>query len=374
MNSENLNRVIALRHELHEHPELSQQEIWTKKHLMNFIKDHTKLEIVDGGNWFYAAYRGGNPKDGCIVFRADFDAIAVKETCPLSYASKYPGIAHKCGHDGHSAILCGLALEMDQKGSDQNIIFLFQHAEENGAGAAECLELLELEKVNRIFALHNMSGYPLKTILSRPGIIQCASKGLTIDFQGKNSHASMPEDGVNPSFAVAEMILYMKEVLETETFEGMVLGTMIHAEIGSRNFGISAGHGELSITLRALYEREMNRFEEKLREHAAELAKRDGLEVKFSITDPFPDTINDESCVNIVSKAAENQNLEYAMLPEVFRGSEDFGRYLQKCPGAIFYIGNGEDYTALHTSEYDFNDELVETAVDLDLEIIEQCK
>jgi metal-dependent amidase/aminoacylase/carboxypeptidase family protein len=133
----NLELTIKLRHELHQHPELSNHESWTKQHLINFLKANTKLEIIDKGLWFYAIYRRGHNKRS-IAFRADFDAVPIEETLDMGYASKFPGVSHKCGHDGHAACLAGFALEIDQQGSDKNIFFLFQHSEETGDGAAQC--------------------------------------------------------------------------------------------------------------------------------------------------------------------------------------------------------------------------------------------
>ena len=128
MEIKNLELIKQLRHELHQHPELSNQEAWTKQYLMDFLKAHTNLEIVDKGLWFYGIYRAGKSKRN-IAFRADFDAVPIEETINISYGSKNPGISHKCGHDGHAACLAGFAMEIDQKGADKNIFFLFQHAE-----------------------------------------------------------------------------------------------------------------------------------------------------------------------------------------------------------------------------------------------------
>lgn len=132
MDNKNFELARDLRHELHAHPELSNEETWTKARLQRFIEENTKnLEIIDKGNWFYAKYfkAEGLPN---IAFRADFDALPMDEFIELPWGSKFPGKAHKCGHDGHSSTLAGFALEVDQKGAYKNIFFLFQPAEEVG--------------------------------------------------------------------------------------------------------------------------------------------------------------------------------------------------------------------------------------------------
>jgi len=132
----NLDKVIALRKELHQNPEPSNQEVWTKNRLMEFVKENTRLEIVDGGKFFYAVYHAGEDRRN-IAFRADFDAIPMDEGIELPHGSRNPGFSHKCGHDGHSASLAGFALEVDQKGAEENVFLIFQHAEETGDGGSE---------------------------------------------------------------------------------------------------------------------------------------------------------------------------------------------------------------------------------------------
>lgn len=323
------------------------------------------------GAWFYAVYRCGKEKAKVLGFRADFDALPIEETCDIPYLSEHPGQGHKCGHDGHSAMLCGLALELDQSGADCDVILIFQHGEEIGAGGLECSQVIEREHIEQVYAFHNLTGYPEGSVDLYYGACQPASVGFTILYEGKTSHASQPQNGNNPAAAIAETILYMNELLKEE-HKGIVLATLVHTEIGTKNFGISAGRGELSMTLRAFYGEEMDELQGKLCERAKALAARDGLRVQFEETDRFPDTVNDAVCLDTVRACAERIGKQVVLMTEPFYASEDFGYYLKKCPGAMIYLGNGEDYAALHTTEYDFNDRLLETGVDLNLEIIRE--
>ncbi|MGG0934967.1 M20/M25/M40 family metallo-hydrolase [Brevibacillus centrosporus] len=278
MEKKNLELAVQLRHELHQHPEVSNHEVWTKQHLIDFLKTHTRLEIVDRGKWFYAIYRAGEGKPN-IAFRADFDALPMEEGIDLPHASMIPGVSHKCGHDGHSATLAGFALEVDQKGADKNIFFLFQHAEETGDGAAECAVFIEEHHIEEIFAYHNMSGMPHNSVNVIDGTAHCASKGMTIHMEGSPAHASQPETGKNPSFAIAKVI------------------------------------------------------------------------------DAIPELIS--------PKNNEEKGLTLVEMKEAFRGSEDYGHYTKLTKGAMCYIGNGEDYPHVHTYEYDFRDDIMETAVEV---------
>lgn len=364
MEINNLESAIKLRHELHAHPELSNHEVWTKKHLMDFLMENTKLKIVDRGLWFYAVYRAGEGKKN-IAFRADFDAIHMDEGIDIPHGSKFKEISHKCGHDGHSATLAGFALEIDQKGSDKNIYFLFQHAEETGDGAAQAVAFIHENNIEEIYAYHNMSGMKFNTVNIKDGTINCASKGMTIHMEGAPSHASEPEKGKNPSFAIAKIIDAIPEFVSPENNKGMVLCTVIQVAIGERAFGVSASKGDLLLTIRALYEDELTLLQENLENISKREAEKYGLKVSFSYNDYFPETANHKESTEKIRQSCRNKNISIVEMKVAFRGSEDFGHFLKKTKGAICYIGNGANYPHVHGYEFDFNDGIIETAVEL---------
>lgn len=377
MNQENKKKIQDLRHKLHAHPELSLKESRTKERLMDFLKKETGLEVTDRGHWFYACCRCGKPEAGAVAFRAEFDALPIAEDMDISYCSQNPGVSHKCGHDGHSAALAGLALETDQEAGQEadtesgradfsrDVYFIFQHGEEIGAGGEECARLIKEKGISEVYAFHNMSGYPEGSIVIRDGIFQCASKGFTVHFKGTPSHASQPEKGKNPAEAAAELVLEIGRTQKAGIYDGMVLATIVQVAVGEKDFGISAYEGEVSATLRAYYERDMVKMEQIIRKRAEELAERDGLEVSFADSDVFPETVNHAESAEKIRAAAAALGLTVTEMPEPFRASEDFGYYLKQCSGAIFGVGNGEDYPELHTKNYDFNDRILETAVEM---------
>lgn len=376
MDKDMLRRLTDLRHELHRRAELSEQETATKAYLMDFMRNETDFEVVDCGKWFYCRK---DPADSCkageagetgagslppVAFRADMDALPIDESISLGYGSRCPGVSHKCGHDGHMAALAGLGLSLTGKALTRPVVLIFQHAEETGRGGEICSGLLPKLHVSEVYAFHNLGGYPEGSIVVREGLSQPASKGLTVHFHGKTSHASDPEQGRNPADAICDLEVCIRKALEAPHV-GMVLCTIVNISVGRRDFGVSAGEGEISMTLRAENESEMDRLEETIRREAERLAGRDGLGVTFEEADPFPETRNDPEALRKVEACAQSLNLQVIRMKELWRASEDFGWYLKKCPGAIFYIGNGESYPPLHTKEYDFNDRILERAVDM---------
>ena len=378
--------IASLRHTLHRHAELSGAEHKTKAILMDFLRTHTDFTVTDRGAWFYAFRSAAsiNPADDAaadqaepvsagaapafpaakppIAFRADMDALLIPESCSLPYASEDPSVSHRCGHDGHSAALCGLALSLTGQPLPRDVYLIFQHAEETGDGARVCAELLSEKGIREIYAFHNLNGYPLGRVVLRRGQTQPASVGRTVSFTGAPAHASAPEQGKSPARAAAELCLYIDELLQ-RPHKGMLLATVVHLSVGKKDFGVAPAAGELSVTERAEYEEEMEALDRALSEKARQLAARDGLTVSFSESDRFPATVNDDACVCRVTKAAARVTGAPAVeMRDMWRASEDFGWYTRKCPGAMFYIGTGEAHPALHTEAYDFPDEILPVA------------
>ena len=193
MHPSNLEKIIHLRHALHQQPELSMQESGTIGILQDFLRENTRLEICPQDGWFYALKKGlsdsgcnGLKKElsdpGCddedwtghsiapIAFRADMDALPVPETITLPYGSQNAGISHKCGHDGHCAALCGLALELSGMETARDVYLIFQPGEEIGAGALLCRNLIREKGIAEVYAFHNLGGYPEGALVYRKQI------------------------------------------------------------------------------------------------------------------------------------------------------------------------------------------------------------
>lgn len=367
MNAYILNKAIELRHEIHMHPELSNEERGTIDRLTAFLREETDLEITDMGKWFYAEYhpeRDGGESRGSIAFRADLDAIKVLETSDLPYASVNKGVAHKCGHDGHSAALTALAMEIDREGAEKDIYFIFQHAEETGDGGVVCAELIEEKQIEEVYCVHNFPGYEEGTLILKEGTVNCASRGMEITFTGTSAHASQPEKGKNPAFAVSATVLESKKISDPANYEGLVLATVVQIDVGERAFGVSAHKGKLLLTVRGQYESELNDLQAKLEDAARAQAEEYGLEVDFAYYDVFPETYNHEESIEKVRRIAADHGWKVVELADPIRTSEDFGYFLKKAPGALIWMGAGMECTPLHSEEFDYNDNLIARTVE----------
>lgn len=364
MEQKNFALATELRHQLHKHPELSMEETWTRQRIMEFLRTHTKLEVEDMGCWGYAHYISGNDLPG-IAFRAELDALPVLDAIDAPHVSAIPGHGHKCGHDGHMASLCGLALELERRGADRDVYLIFQHAEEIGAGGEECARLLTEKGIGYAYGWHNRPALPKGMIQTMDGTMYYASKGMILHFDGVPSHASMPEAGRCPAFAISKIVNAIPELVDRRNWDGEVFCTVIQVDVGEPAFGTQASRGELLLTIRGQYEREMDVLQAKLEAMAEEYAKADDLTWSVRFCDAFPESANHPDATRHIREAAHRLGLVYREAPHAYRGSDDFGYYPKKACGAMFEVGSGEACPPIHTVGYDFPDDILPVAVDL---------
>ncbi len=345
-----LHTITQLRHKLHNCAELSNEEVKTKALLMEFLRDNTTLELHPCGEGFYAAHREENPAKPAIALRADYDALAKPDGTA----------AHLCGHDGHAAALCGAALMAEGQSFGRNVFFLFQPAEETGDGAAPCCALFNKEDVGEIYGAHNLPGWPLGRVVTRTGTFACASRGVTLHFAGKPTHAAYPENGVSPASAVGRLLCAVPDLSDPARYTGMTLCTVIGVEMGEKAFGAAAEQAEVWLTLRGEHDRDLNKLFDAVLALSEALASEYGLGFAYDVQDVFPATENDPVCAEKLLRLCDGEVLDVPM-----RWSEDFGHYLKVCKGAFFGIGAGIDHPPLHTEEYEYPDALLQPTMDV---------
>ena len=349
----------AIRQQLHEHPQTAGNELFAHdmivKHLQGLHPDKVYTHV---GGYGVIAVWGADPQASTMAFRADTDALP---------------IGHRCGHDGHTTILLRLAELIDEKvltlHFQHSILLLWQPAEETGTGSSAVIEsgILQQYNIKSFYALHNIPGYPLGTVVLCPRTFAAASTGVVYSLDGRETHASTPEMGVNPGLAVSEII---------DRFNGyngangeFRQSTLICVRLGQPAFGTSAGHAEVMFTLRAFSNAAMERLLSDANNTVDAVVGRYGLTVSRTLVEPFHATENNSDCVEAIEKAASNVPLCIHHQMEPNRWSEDFAEYLLRWPGAMFGIGSGEHQPELHHPRYDFPDALIEPAARMFLQL-----
>lgn len=371
-----LEKIIALRKQLHKNPELSGTESETARLIKEFVQSNYNTEIITnlGGNGLAIVY--DLPEQGpSVMIRCELDALPIEEVNDFSHKSTIKGISHKCGHDGHMAIVAGLILRIKEGNFKKGkIILLFQPAEETGKGAYKVLNDPKFEKLHPdyIFALHNIPGFPVNSIISVPNSFSSTVQSLAIYLTGKQSHASEPKNGINPAGSIAEIVRQFNDLNQPDINKpSFSLLTPVYINLGSKDYGISAGKGEIHFTIRTSTDDAMQRLKEKLFEIADEICKKEKLQFKTDWFDYFPAAINNEECNDLIIKIARKNNYELIIKDHPFRFGEDFGWFSKKTKAAMFGLGAGTNSPALHHSDYDFPDEIIETGISMFSGIIE---
>lgn len=363
-----LQKIIDLRHELHRSPELSEDEFVTSERIANFLSHYNPSKLIRGigGNGIACIFKGKD-EGPSVLFRCDLDALPIDEINDYDYKSTKKGVSHKCGHDGHMAIVAGLADVFSKKPPQKGqVVLLFQPSEENGQGAYRVVndDKFKEIKVDYTFALHNLPGFPKGNVLLRKETFAAASKGMIIKLTGKTSHAGEPENGNSPAVAMADIIKQLNDLPNKKGhFNDFRLLTVIHARLGEVAFGTTPGYAEIMATLRTYKDKDMQTLTSHAEQIAIKNAEEGRLKYEISYTEEFPATVNDEDMVNIIEKAAKSVGIAYQYLEKPFRWSEDFAHFTQQFNGALFGLGSGIDHPQLHNPDYDFPDEIIENGV-----------
>lgn len=355
---------------LHRYPELSGEESQTASRVEEYLSRFGPDRIVSNiGGYGMAAEFSGREAGPTVMFRCELDGLPIPEKTDLLYRSVHSGKGHLCGHDGHMAMVAGLASVLQyERPAKGRVLLLFQPSEEDGQGAERVLHDPKFDGLqpDYIFAIHNLPGFPLNRIVIANGHFAAASRGMVIRLQGKSSHAAEPEHGINPANAMAKMISGLYDVMKIKNqFKDFTLITPIHARLGNLAYGTSPGEGVIHLTLRSYLDEDMETLMKILEQMVGEITRQEKLDHSIAYEEVFPATLNDYGCTQRVRKAGTKLEMEIEDLKHPFKWSEDFGHFTARYKGALFGLGSGVDQPALHNPDYDFPDELIPVGVGL---------
>lgn len=364
-----LPELIQLRHQLHTYPEVSGQEAETATRIKSFLQQYPPDQLIEklGGHGLLAVYHFG--EGARILLRCELDALPIQEQNDFDHKSLYEGVSHKCGHDGHMAIIAGLAPWLHSRPFDKGtVMLLFQPAEETGLGAAGVIKDPRFEefKPDMAFALHNIPGYPRGEIIQVPGQFSATVQSNAIKLYGKQSHSAQPENGINPALAMAAINQAFDQMIQgNPEGQDFALLTPIYMTLGVKEYGISAGYGEVHYTMRTWTQVGMDALIQKMESKIQEICQEHRLQHEIDYFDYFPGSINDENCNKLLQIAANTVGHSITTRTSPFRFGEDFGWISQLCPSAMFGLGAGEDCPVLHSDTYDFPDEILPVGIEV---------
>jgi hippurate hydrolase len=360
--------MIALRHEIHAHPELGFEEFVT-----------SDLVAARLAEWGYEVHRGlggtgvvGMLKAGSgarrLGLRADMDALPIHENTGLDYASRIPGKMHACGHDGHTAMLLAAAKHIAQSRSfDGTLHLIFQPAEEGMGGAKRMLDegLFEQFPCDAVFAMHNMPGFPTGKLGFLPGSFMASSDTVIIEIDGRGGHGAVPHKAIDPVVVCANVVLALQTIVSRNVPPlDMAIVTVgaIHAGDAPNVIPQTA---QMKLSVRALRPEVRDLLQERITALVHAQAAAYGATARIDYQRRYPVLVNDAQMTAFAKDVAREWLGDTGLIDNMvpLTGSEDFSFLLEQCPGSYLIIGNGdgEGGCMVHNPGYDFNDDCLAT-------------
>jgi amidohydrolase len=354
----------AIRRDIHRHPELAYEEKRTSALVAARLREWG-IEVHEGiGGTGVVGVIAGKAHGRSIGLRADMDALPIREATGLPYESAHAGLAHSCGHDGHTAMLLGAARYLaETRRFDGRVHLIFQPAEEGKAGAREMIEagLFERFPCEEVYALHNWPGLPAGTIATRPGPIMAAGDRVEIRVRALGGHAAQPHLSPDAVLCAAQIVTAAHTLVSRRIDPNAAAVLSLTRISGGATHNVMPAEVAITGTVRTFDPAVQDRLESGLRDVVGGTARAAGCDATLEYTRYYPATVNDPDCAQHALDAGRAL-LGEAMLAEAPAfTSEDFAFMLQAVPGAYVWLGQGSPLkrAALHTPGYDFNDEVL---------------
>ena len=355
------------RHALHQHPEICYEEVWTSDFIAERLQSFgIEIHRGMGKTGVVGILRGQGDNDVAIGLRADMDGLPMTEANEFAHKSLQEGRMHACGHDGHMAMLLGAAKYLSQtRQFDGTVYFIFQPAEEGGAGAKAMMEdgLFTQFDMANIWGMHNWPGLEVGKIAVHEGACMASADHFSITITGRGGHAAMPHQSQDPIIATAALVQNLQSIVsrKIDPLEPAVVS--ITAINGGSAFNVIPDQVELRGTARALSAEIRAKLEAGIRQMSEQIAQAYGVTAEIGWRGGYPPTVNhsaeSQRAIAIAGEIVGAGNI--TVNPPASMGAEDFAYMLEERKGAYIWLGGGEAVAGkmLHNTSYDFNDEVL---------------
>ncbi len=367
-------RAVRLRQELHRWPELGNEEFQTSDRILSELEElgiETRRMLATG------IVGSLNHKQGkkTVALRADMDALPVTETVNLPFASERRGIMHACGHDVHMAVLLGTAMVL-RKIQDEingNVKFIFQPAEETTGGALRMIKKGCLEpKTDYVLGLHVKPDLPAGTIGVKYGKVHASSDMFRITVKGKHSHGAYPEMGIDSVAAAAQIVTGVQSIVSRNVSPLNSAVITVGSIRGGTAVNLIADSVVLEGTIRSLDHNCRELLKSRLKEMTLLTAKAYGARAEVKFQKGYPVLINDNLVVEMIKDAAicETAVEKVVELKDPTMGVEDFAYYLEKAPGAFFFLGSGfkgRENEGIHSGGFEVDEKCIPVGIQVEV-------
>ncbi|MDB5749774.1 MAG: amidohydrolase [Ramlibacter sp.] len=375
--------LTALRRDLHAHPELGFEEVYTAARVQEALRlcGVDEIHTGIGKTGVVGVVRGRSTASGRMLgLRADMDALTMAELNDFPWKSTKSGMMHGCGHDGHTAMLVGAARYLaETRNFDGTAVLVFQPGEEGFAGAKAMIEdgLFQRFPVDAVYGMHNWPGLKPGRIGVVPGAMMAAADRITIEITGKGGHGAHAYLAIDPVVVAAHIITAIQSIVSRNVrpLDGAVISVCAMQAGDLHAMSVLPGKATLVGTVRSFRPQVQDLVERRLHELCSAVALGFGASATVNYERIYPATVNSQRESMFAADVAESlvgpehvvRDLEPSM------GAEDFSFMLQAKPGAYLRIGQGgEGSCMLHNSRYDFNDEILPLGAALHASLAEQ--
>ncbi|MTI65188.1 MAG: amidohydrolase [Firmicutes bacterium] len=362
-----------VRRKLHQIPELGFNEFKTRDYLKKELENF-EFEIHDVAKTGIVAVKRGLNKNA-IAFRADMDALVIKEENDLSFKSRHEGKMHACGHDGHMAIVLGFAKYLSKiEKLNRDIVLIFQPAEE-GPGGAEVIVnegILEKFNIKEVFGLHILPDVKEGKVATIPGAMMAKTGEVDITIKGKGGHGAIPQSTIDTLYATSQLINNYQSIISRNInpIQGAVMS--IGKIKGGQSRNIIAEKVEIEGIIRAFDTGVYELIKRRIKEINEGIKKMYGVKVFMEIRDMYPPVVNDKKLYDIFKSVIDEEKLEKL---EPMMISEDFSYYQREIPGLFFMLGSRNEEKdfiyPLHNARFNFNEEILVEGVKIYIKICE---
>jgi len=358
---------VAVRHDIHRHPELGFEELRTSELVAERLAawGYTVTRGIGGTGLVGQLKRGTGGKR--LGIRGEMDALPIQEATGLPYASQHAGRMHACGHDGHTTMVLAAAKQIAEHGRFSGTLnLIFQPAEEGLAGARRMMDdgLFERFPCDAVFAMHNMPGYPQGQMLFRDGAMMASSDNLDILIEGRGGHGAMPHEAADPVVAGAAIVMGLQSIVSRNVgpLQSAVITVGAFQAGEARN--VIAQTATLRLSVRTLDRAVRQLVAERIRTLTESTAIAYGVRATVTRAGGYPVLVNTPAEVALARQVGLELLGESGVILDAppMTASEDFAFMLEEVPGSYMFIGNGDGSAdghgicMVHNPGYDFND------------------
>lgn len=368
--------LVRWRRHFHAYPELSYHEEKTSQKIANYLRE-LGLDVKQNiGGYGVVADLHGVKEGRTVALRADMDALPIQDEKECEYRSRIPGVMHACGHDGHMAILLGVATLLTEMREQLqgNVRFLFQPAEELPPGGAQAMiRDGALDGVDAIFGIHLWSHFPVGRIGIREGELMAASDAFEIEIRGKGGHGGIPQDTIDTVTISAYLITQLQTVISRKLNPlkpGVLTVGMIE---GGHAFNIIAEKTRMKGTVRSFDEETRELIEKQMKQVIQHTCQMHGADFGFDYIRGYPSLVNHPQETALMKKVAQNLVGEEGVFEmEPIMGGEDFAYYLRNIPGAFCFVGAGNSEKGINAPHHHPLFDIDENALKIGVQLLVQ--